>query len=92
MTVDTLFPAWTLPEPAIDPLLNRMKKMLTNLKTHENTLFTDIDIVAGIYTRITLTMSVFGLFCFLLTTSFSLSSSHLSIVSKQAREITVSYA
>lgn len=31
MAVDTLVPTRTLPEPAIDTLLDRMKKMLTNL-------------------------------------------------------------
>ena len=42
MAVDTLIPTGALPEPAIDALLNRMKKMLTNLNKseyiHSNTL------------------------------------------------------
>ena len=32
MAVDALVTAGTLPEPAVDTLLNRMEKMLTNLK------------------------------------------------------------
>ena len=39
MAVDTLVPAGTLPEPAIDTLLNRMKKVLTNLLASRKNMY-----------------------------------------------------
>ena len=32
VAVDTLLSAWTLPEPAIDALFNRMEEVLTDLR------------------------------------------------------------
>ena len=42
MQSSSLVPAGTLPEPAIDTLLNRMKKVLTNLLASKNTYHTQL--------------------------------------------------
>lgn len=84
VAIDALITTRTLPEPAVQPLLNGLKKIPADLSGLVN--------ITSMCKKGELTISVFVIVfseCFLFTTSSSLSVSHLSIVSASHVTITL---